>query len=330
MGFNERIKYYKQLEEKRQSKAIVYITGDRKGWETKIHQEVLNYFINILDKLGKTDKISFYIYTRGGDTLAAWSIVNLLRQFCEELEIIVPSKAHSAGTLICLGANKIIMTKQATLGPIDPNVNTPLNPHIPGAPENVTLPVSVEAIKGYIEFVKGEFGVKNSRDLAEIIKSLTNYIHPLVLGEVYRARSQIKMLAKKLLNQQINDEKKKQKIINFLCSESGSHDYTINRKEAKEDLSLNIEKPDMSLYEVIKNIYLDIQEELELNIDFDPNIILGTENKRNYQIKRALIESSIGGSYHFVTNGILSRQVQGNNVLINDQRFFEGWKYEAK
>ena len=59
------------------------------------------------------------MYTRGGNTLAGWSIINLIRQFCDELEIIIPSKAHSTGTLMALGANSIIMTKQATLGPID-------------------------------------------------------------------------------------------------------------------------------------------------------------------------------------------------------------------
>ncbi|MEW5817765.1 MAG: serine protease, partial [Spirochaetota bacterium] len=78
MGYIERKNLYKELEESRKSKVIVYVTGDRRGWETKIHQEVLNYFITILDKIDKSDKISLYLYTRGGDTLAAWSIVNLI------------------------------------------------------------------------------------------------------------------------------------------------------------------------------------------------------------------------------------------------------------
>jgi hypothetical protein len=330
MGYNERKILYSKIEQKRNSNLIVYITGDRRNWETQIHQEVLNFLINHLDIIKNDDKkISLFLYTRGGNTLAAWSLVNLLRQFCNELEVIVPSKAHSAGTLICLGANSIVMTKQATLGPIDPNVNTPLNPHIPGQPENITFPVSVEAIKGYIELVKSEFGVNKSADLASIISSLNNKIHPLVLGEVYRARAQIKMLARKLLNQQIKDEKKKKIIIDFLCSESGSHDYTINRKEAKEDLGLNIEKPNDELYQIIKNIFDDIQNELELNSDFDPNSILGTSSNKPYQMKRALIESIRGGSHYFITEGNLSKIQQGVNVLINDQRIFEGWKYES-
>jgi membrane-bound ClpP family serine protease len=85
-----------------------------------MHPEVLDHFVKHLDAIGDVPKISLLLYTRGGSTLAAWSIVNLVRQFCDQFEVIVPFKAHSAGTLVCLGADSILMTKQATLGPVDP------------------------------------------------------------------------------------------------------------------------------------------------------------------------------------------------------------------
>jgi hypothetical protein len=44
----------------------------------------------------------------GGETLAAWRLVNLLRIYCDELEILIPMKALSAGTLICIGADKLV------------------------------------------------------------------------------------------------------------------------------------------------------------------------------------------------------------------------------
>jgi hypothetical protein len=58
-------------------------------------------------------------------------------------------------TLLCLGADSIIMTKQAVLGPIDPSVHTPLNPQIPGAAHNAKVPVSVESINGFIKGIPG-------------------------------------------------------------------------------------------------------------------------------------------------------------------------------
>lgn len=332
--YSNRKNLYQELENIRGSKVLCYVTGDRPGLETKIHSEVYDYFVNHLDMIGVVPKISLFLYTRGGDTLAAWSIVNLINLFCSELEVIVPSKAHSAGTLICLGAKRIVMTKQATLGPIDPSITTPLNPGIPGAPPDAKYPVSVEAINGFFEMIR-EQGIKDSNDLATIVVKLSESVHPLVLGQVYRAKSQIQMLARRLVTKQVSEKDKIEKIISFLCSESGSHDYTIHRREALESLELNIEKPDDCLYRLIKSIYDDIASEFELTTKFDPNTFLGQDMSKQYSLRRCIVESIPGGSYHFCTEGTL-RRVQGQQpspqgpiqvVQIQDNRSYEGWRY---
>ncbi len=237
---------------------MVYVTSDRRGLETQIAPDILMYFANHLDKIGDSEKISLFLYTRGGSTLAAWSLVNLIRNFCKNFEVVVPFNCHSAGTLICLGANTIVMTKQATLGPIDPSTNGLMNPQIDHNNQKVKVPVSVEVVNGYLEMAKNDFGISDQQALANIFLSLSDKIHPLSLGEVYRTKSQILMLAKKLLANHKLEKDKEDKIINFLCSESGSHDYTIYRREAKDELGLNIEKPDDNLYEIINKIYQDM------------------------------------------------------------------------
>ena len=63
------------------------------------------------------------------------------------------------------------------------------------------------------------------------------------------------MLARRLITRQIKDENIINKIIEFLCSESGSHDYTTNRREAKDSLGLAVEKPNDDLYRIIKKIH---------------------------------------------------------------------------
>ncbi len=338
--FKDRIENYKKIENLRNSKLLVYITGDRPGFETQIHPEVLDYFINHLDCLKKEKKITLLLYTRGGNTLAAWSLTNLIRQFCDEFEVLIPSKAHSSGTLISLGANTIIMTKQATLGPIDPSLNTPLNPQNPQVPNNpqARLPVSVESIKGYFELAKKDLQIKDTQSIANILIGLSNQVHPLVLGDVYRSRTQIQMLARKLLLKQIKDKKQIDKIIAFLCSDSGSHDYTIYRREAKEELGLNIEKPNDEFYQIIKETFTDIQNEFELKKAFDTNILLGNNNQADYSCRRALVESIAGGTDVFVSEGTLLRNIQMiqqapnippiQRVVVEDQRKFEGWKHE--
>jgi len=330
--YQQRKVLYGELESNRNSKVLVYVTGDRPGMETKIASEVYDYFVNQLDKIGSCPKISLILYTRGGDTLAAWSIINLIYQFTDDLEVLIPSKCHSAGTLMSLGAKRIVMTKQATLGPIDPSIEHPLNPTIPGAPPGARIPVSVEAVEGYIQFLKKELNFTNKITGDEISKLLTENIHPIVIGTVYRTKEQIKMLAARLLTNQIKDKKRTDKIISFLCSDSGSHDYTIHRREARDLLGLNIEKPDDILYSLIKRIYDDIEQDLQLTNRFDPNSFLGVVPVVPYAFKRSLIETINGGSYYFSTEGQMSRQQvstpQGIQNAIADNRFFEGWKYE--
>jgi ClpP class serine protease len=333
--FKDRIPLYKEIESLRNSKLLVYITGDRQGMETQMGSDVLDRLVGHLDSMGNPNKITLLLHSRGGTTSVGWSIANLIRSFCKEFEVIVPMRAHSAATLLCLGADKIIMTKQATLGPIDPSVNSPLNPPIEGQPPQVRYPVSVESIKGFVQLAKKEFGVKDSKGMTEILNSLTQKIHPIVLGDVFRALMQIQMLAKNLLEKHFNGKKdvkdKIEKIVKFLCSESGSHDYTINRTEAK-NLGLNIETPDENLYNKIVKVYENIENELELKSAFNPAVILSESETKEYIARRALIESLTNGIDVFVSKGILKRQIintpTGPMTAFQDNRTFEEWSKE--
>ncbi len=324
--YQDRLHMYKKLESELNSKLILYVTGDRMGMEAQIGSDVIDSFVEHLDKIGDSERISLFLYTRGGNTASAWNIVNLLRMFCKELQVIVPHKAHSAGTIISLGANEIIMTKQATLSPIDPSVNTPLNPVLPNGAGYYS--VSVEAVKGYLEFAQNEMKINNAESLADIYIKLTDYVHPLVLGQTYRSRAQIQMLAKKLLINQVTIEDDITKIIEFLCSDSGGHDYTINRREARDDLKLKVKNPTQKQYELIKGIYDDVRDELQLGVRFDPGAVNGT-----YAIRRCLLESVIGGSDYFSTEGhIIHTKISdapaGFNEAIQNNVTFEGWRHD--
>ncbi|MEY2501284.1 MAG: hypothetical protein QOI07_1618 [Verrucomicrobiota bacterium] len=328
--YAERKKLLQQLEESRSSRVLLYVTGDRIQLETQIGKDALELLVQHLDLIDHAKKITLFLYTNGGDVIASWSIANLIRQFCDQFEVIVSSKALSGGTLICLGANNIVMTKQAVLGPIDPSTNSPLNPQLPGAPPHAKAPVSVEAITGFLDFARDTLGPQG--DIKEAFLLLSNAIHPHVLGQAYRTRTQIRMLAKKLLGTHPNDTKETDSILQFLCSESGSHDYTITRQEARDSLGLPVERPDADLYQLIRAIQKDFAKELELGSIYDPNVHLAGTGGASYSFRRALIESVAGGSHAFVSEGQLTQQqvqIQPGVVqqAINDNRTFEGWKH---
>ena len=211
MSFQTRKGIYQQIEQDRSTKVLAYITGDRRGLETQISADCIDLFVDLLDQIGPTDKLSLILHTNGGETLAAWRLVNLLRIFCDELEILIPMKALSAGTLICIGADKLVMTKQAALGPIDPSVNNPLNPQINMGSQMRQVPVSVEAVLGYLGAAKDELKITSEQHLTNVLLGLASQVHPLVLGEIFRSRAQIRFLAGKLLPRQVGDKKKVKK-----------------------------------------------------------------------------------------------------------------------
>jgi hypothetical protein len=335
----DRLDLYQQLEKERKSKLLVYITSTRGNLGTQIANDVLPKFTEHLDKIGDTEKISMYLYTNGGDTLAAWSLVNLIRSFCKNFEVIIPANCFSSGTLICLGSDNIVMTKQATLGPIDPSVNGPFNPLMPGINDpNAKLPVSVEFVNAYIEMAKTNFGISDQRCMTDVLLSLSEKIHPMTLGQVFRTRSQIQMIAKKLMKWHGLEPEEEDKIIKFLCSESGSHDYSIHRQEAVENLGLHVEKPTMKFYNIIKTIYDDISAELEFESPYDPNILLNQHNPYHYTFRRGLIESLYNGTDVYISEGDLSITHVGGGMgpmgpipvknQLQDKRVFEGWKHE--
>lgn len=332
-GYEARKAIYEQIEKSRESRVLAYVTGDRPGAETQVSPEIVDLFVDHLDAIWPTKRISLILYTNGGDTAAAWRLINLIRTFCDELEVIVPVKALSAGTLICLGANNIVMTKQATLGPIDPSLNSPLGPIVPGGNPNHRAPVSVEAIQGYLDVAINELKITDGAALAGIWTNLSEKIHPLVLGQIFRTRQQIRTLARRLLEFQKTDTDVIDRIVSFLCSESGSHDHTINRREAR-GLGLAVENPSQELYEILKALQQDYIEFLSLRTPFNPDTLLAGQQQADYTTPRALIESSAFGSHQFVSEGTVSRievpnPIGAPQVGIQDMRRFEGWRKEA-
>ena len=332
MNYSERIELYRQIEDSRQTKVLSFITGDRRGMETVIAQDCIDPFVDLLERIGPTSQISLILHTNGGQTLAAWRLVNLIRIFCDKFEVLIPLKALSAGTLISIGADQVIMTKQAALGPIDPSVNNPLNPQATISGQSKQVPVSVESVRGYLDVAREELQIKGEQELASILMDLTNHIHPLVLGEIFRTQAQIRFLAEKLLPRQVDDQEKIKSIIDFLCADSGSHDYTINRREAAE-LGLNIEKPSDEFYGLLRQIHLSYTKELNLLEPYAPQAVVGNaaiEELVPYSTTRGLVEGTTGGCYGFVSEGNLKRvQLQtpnGPQEGVNDERTFEGWR----
>lgn len=119
-----RHKYLKSLAEKTNRNVIAYYSG----WlqnpgisNTSINDIDKNAFMATIRDLDRSKGLDLILHTPGGDTAATESLVDYLRQmFGIDIRVIVPQLAMSAGTMIACASKEIIMGKQSSLGPIDP------------------------------------------------------------------------------------------------------------------------------------------------------------------------------------------------------------------
>ena len=86
----------------------------------QITHEDVNAFMSVMFGMTWDRNLTLVLHTPGGVTNAAETIVAYLRSKFADIEVIVPTYAMSAGTMISLAANRLVMGRQSQLGPIDP------------------------------------------------------------------------------------------------------------------------------------------------------------------------------------------------------------------
>src|ERR1043166_637903 len=188
MAKAERVQLIQQLQAERESSVITYFCGDRKPLGSQIHEDMLRPMYDHLLRIspnGKVKHLDLFLYSIGGAMETPWKIVTMLREFCDELNVIVPFKAYSAATLITLGADKIWMTRKGELGPIDPSMTLR---QAPTSPEkgSVLGEVGVEDVAAYVSFIRNRAGLTDQSALAGVIGTLAETVTPTMLGRLER------------------------------------------------------------------------------------------------------------------------------------------------
>lgn len=93
-------------------------------WSTMLMLEDINGLMSVMPGMDCSRQLCLILHTPGGDPGAANALVAYLHSKFADIEVIVPTYAMSAGTMICLGSNKIVMGRQSQLGPIDAQMQT--------------------------------------------------------------------------------------------------------------------------------------------------------------------------------------------------------------
>lgn len=116
----ERQNLIREIEAETGSKLLCYVAGDM----APVHREDVVGFVDLLHNIGVGEPIDLLLHTGGGDIDAAEKLVSIMRKKAGKarVRLVVPDYAKSAGTLIALGMDSIVMSDTSELGPIDPQI----------------------------------------------------------------------------------------------------------------------------------------------------------------------------------------------------------------
>lgn len=122
--------WLKKLHEHTQRNVILYYSGwlqkndllESHGYEFSIHDGDKNGFMAVIHRLDRKKGLDLLLHTPGGDIAATESLVDYLHAKFDDIRVIIPQIAMSAGTMIACSADRIMMGDQSSLGPIDPQI----------------------------------------------------------------------------------------------------------------------------------------------------------------------------------------------------------------
>lgn len=189
-------------------------------------------------------KAVLILCTVGGDPHAGYRIARAIGHHYEGFSVMIPGVCKSAGTLICLGANELIMGNQSEFGPLDVQVRKKDELFELGSGLDTIQALSymqaqaMNAFRTYLIELKRDAGL-STRMAAEIASKLAtglfspiySQVDPVRLGELQRSIEVAYAYGNRLSSKSNN---LKPDALDRLVSKYPSHGFVIDRSEAKE------------------------------------------------------------------------------------------------
>lgn len=169
-----RRKYLKRLHLHTGRNVIAYYSG----WlfrppstpNLSVGDDDMNAFMAAVHQLKRDKGLDLILHTPGGDIAATEALVKYLWvMFDKDIRVIVPQLAMSAGTMIACAARSIVLGKQSSLGPIDPQIG--------GVPAQGVLD----------EFQMAVESIKRDPASAPLWQQIVSRYHPSFLNECVQA-----------------------------------------------------------------------------------------------------------------------------------------------
>lgn len=218
----------------------------------------------------KKDRVCLVPVTYGGDPDAGFRIARALSHHYTDVEILVADACKSAGTLLCIGAHRLIFGDRGELGPLDIQLSKPDEMFESMSGLDIIQALSaietqtINSFRNYWVDIRGgsRLRTKLAADIAaklteSFIAPIAAKIDPVTLGEHQRAM-QIAFDYGERLDEAVNSLQPQALV--SLVSRYPSHGFVIDRKEART---------------IFKNVTSPIGAQIEI-YDLARNLISGT------------------------------------------------------
>lgn len=227
---------------------------------------------------------TLFLTTSGGDPDAAFLIGRSLQRHYQKggITVYIFGSCKSAGTLICVGANHIVMSDSGELGPLD--IQLGKDDELFKRSSGLDLTEATKYLKDlswelfrkyFVDLKRGtSITTKTAAEIAQglavgIVAPIASQIDPLRLGEVQRAMRITKDYGT-LLNPTLD--------VDRLIAAFPSHGFVIDREQAKL-LFQSVRPPDEKEIEFSRHIWNFIADES----DFAQLISQSAELKKHEQ-----------------------------------------------
>ena len=122
-GRYQRQELIKRIQHRTNQRLICYVAGSNP--QCMIQPDDTLPFVDLLHNVQEGENLGLLLHTIGGSVDVAEKLMQLVRSSIgqdAELRVIVPEFAKSAGTVMVLGADYVVMSDTSELGPIDPQM----------------------------------------------------------------------------------------------------------------------------------------------------------------------------------------------------------------
>lgn len=205
---------------------------------------------------GRRRNAFLILVTFGGDPHIAYKIARALQRGFERVTVCVPGPCVSAGTMLTLAAHELLMTDSGWLGPLD--IQVPRSDELFESQSGLVSMQSLSTLQSgaWDMFSSNLFGLKAStlgqvtlKTALETATALTKGLYGPLFGQVDPSRLAEDERSKRIVEEygkrlHLRSGNLRDEALQKLVGDYPSHQFVIDRDEAREWLFKNVASPE--------------------------------------------------------------------------------------